>query len=179
MFTRFDRFLDWVRRGYQQTLHLLTRIKAILIAAFVASLFLTAWLYLRTPQAFLPDEDQGYFINLIQGLDGTSLNYTTQVIEQAETILLKNPEVAGTFALGGFSFTGNTANQGLILTPLKPWGDRQQPHQSAQAASAQVQKPLSAIQEATVVSVNPPAIQGLGSIGGFVFQLQDRSNKQV
>lgn len=176
IFTRLNRFLDWVRRGYQQTLHLLTRIKAILIAAFVGSLFLTAWLYLRTPQAFLPDEDQGYFINLIQGPDGTSLNYTSQVIEQAETILLKNPEVAGTFALGGFSFTGNTANQGLILTPLKPWGDRQQPHQSAQAAIAQVQKPLASILEATVLPVNPPAIQGLGSIGGFVFQLQDRSN---
>ncbi|URD53406.1 efflux RND transporter permease subunit (plasmid) [Chroococcidiopsis sp. CCNUC1] len=176
IFTRLNRFLEWVRRRYQQMLHFLIRIKIVLVAAFVASLFLTAWLYLRTPQAFLPDEDQGYFINLIQGPDGTSLNYTSQVIEQAETILLQNPEVAGTFALGGFGFTGNTANQGLILTPLKPWGDRQQSYQSAQAAIAQVQKPLASILEATVLPVNPPAIQGLGSIGGFVFQLQDRSN---
>lgn len=176
VFARFNQFLDWLRRGYQHTLRLLTHLKIVVMALFVASLFLTGWLYMRTPQAFLPDEDQGYFINIIQGPDGTSLNYTSQVIDQAETALLKNPEVAGTFALGGFSFTGNTANKGLILTPLKPWGERKQPSQSASAIINQVRQPLSSISEAMVLPVNPPAIQGLGSIGGFVFQLQDRSN---
>jgi len=176
VFSRFNQFLDWLRRGYKQILSLLTHLKVVVMALFIASLFLTGWLYTRTPQAFLPDEDQGYFINIIQGPDGTSLNYTRQAIEQAETVLLKNPEVAGTFALGGFSFSGNTANKGLILTPLKPWGERQQPSQSAQAIINRVREPLSSISEAMVLPVNPPAIQGLGSIGGFVFQLQDRSN---
>jgi hydrophobic/amphiphilic exporter-1 (mainly G- bacteria), HAE1 family len=78
-FNRINGFLHWLRRAYDRALRLIIRFKGVVIILFVASLGLTSWLYLRVPQAFLPDEDQGYFINLIQGPDGTSLNYTKQI----------------------------------------------------------------------------------------------------
>jgi HAE1 family hydrophobic/amphiphilic exporter-1 len=174
VFDQFNRFFDWTRRGYQRSLNRLTRLKSIVVGLFIVSLGLTGWLYLSVPTAFLPDEDQGYFITIIQGPEGVSLNYTSEVISQVEKEILKLPEVTGTFALGGFSFSGSSANSGVIFTTLKPWDERHEPDQSAAGLIGKLGGLLSAIPEARIFPVNPPAIQGLSSFGGFEFQLQDR-----
>lgn len=174
-FSRVNWFLDTMQRQYERSLHFLHRVRAIVIGLFIASLALTGWLYITVPTAFIPDEDQGYFITIIQGPEGVSLNYTSKVMTQVETEILKLPEVTGTFAIGGFSFSGNTANSGVIFTTLKPWHERQQPGQSASAIINQLQGVLSNIPEARIFPVNPPSIDGLGNFGGFQFQLQDRS----
>jgi len=174
VFDQINGFLDWVRRGYRRSLNLLTRFKSIVIGLFIVSLGMTAWLYTTVPTAFLPEEDQGYFITIIQGPEGVSLNYTSDVMQQIEKEILPIPEVVGTFAVGGFSFSGNTSNTGVIFTTLKPWKERTGKEQSVQAIIGKLQGTLSKIPEARILPVNPPAIQGLGSFGGFVFQLQDR-----
>jgi HAE1 family hydrophobic/amphiphilic exporter-1 len=173
-FNRFNRFLDWVRRKYQRSLAFLTHLKAIVIGLFVVLLGATALMYLQVPTAFLPDEDQGYFITIIQGPQGVSLQYTSEVIEQVEKELLQLPEVRSTFAIGGFGFSGSSANNGLIFTTLKPWDERTGEGQTAQALIGKLQPKFAQIPEAQIVVTNPPAIQGLGSFGGFTFQLQDR-----
>ncbi|NJM98935.1 MAG: efflux RND transporter permease subunit [Phormidesmis sp. RL_2_1] len=170
LFTPFNRALDWLRDRYGSALRLLTSFKSFVLAAFVVSLVLTGWLYTSVPAAFLPDEDQGYFITIFQGPEGVSLNYTSEVMAGAEELLLAQPEVRATFAVGGFGFSGNTANSGIIFTTLKPWGDRV----SAETIINRVRGPLMGTTEARVLPVNPPAIQGLSSFGGFEFQLQDR-----
>ncbi|NDJ22373.1 efflux RND transporter permease subunit [Nostoc sp. B(2019)] len=174
IFERINRFIDWTRRKYERSLYRLNRVKAIVVLLFILSLGLTGWLYTRVPTAFIPDDDQGYFITIIQGPEGVSLNYTSKVMAQVEKEILKLPEVTGTFAIGGFGFSGNSANSGAIFTTLKPWGDRHEPGQSAQAIIGKLTGVLSAIPEARIFPVNPPSIQGLGSFGGFQFQLQDR-----
>ncbi|WP_193196791.1 efflux RND transporter permease subunit [Nostoc sp. MG11] len=174
IFERINRFIDWTRKGYERSLYRLNRVKAIIVLLFVLSLGFTGWLYTRVPTAFIPDDDQGYFITIIQGPEGVSLNYTSKVMAQVEKEILKLPEVTGTFAIGGFGFSGNSANSGAIFTTLKPWGDRHEPGQSAQAIIGKLTGVLSAIPEARIFPVNPPSIQGLGSFGGFQFQLQDR-----
>ncbi len=171
VFDPFNRGLDWTRDRYGHSLDVLTRFKPVVLAAFVASLVLTGWLYSTVPSAFLPDEDQGYFITLFQGPEGVSLSYTSDVMSQAEELLLEQPEVRATFAVGGFGFSGNTANSGVIFTTLEPWGDRDA---SAFDIIDRVRGPLMGTTEARVLPVNPPAIQGLSSFGGFEFQLQDR-----
>lgn len=171
---RINGFLNWLRRRYERSLQILTRFKQVVMVLFIASLVLTVGLYLRVPKAFLPQEDQGYFINLIQAADGASLNYTRQIVTQAEQILLQQPEIQGTFAMGGVGFSGNTPNRGLMFAPLKPWDERQQPEQSVSAILNRVQEPLMGISEAPVLAVNPPTIPSLGSTGGFVFQLQEQ-----
>lgn len=174
IFARINGVIDRTRMGYKRSLNFLTRFKAFVIGIFIVFLGLTGWLYLSVPQAFLPEEDQGYFITIVQGPEGVSLNYTSEVMNRVEQEILKNPEVLGTFVVGGFSFSGNTANSGLIFTTLKPWEDRQKAEQSATAIIGQLRGALSGITEARIIPINPPAIQGLGSFGGFQFQLQDR-----
>jgi HAE1 family hydrophobic/amphiphilic exporter-1 len=175
IFAQMNRFIDWVRRGYQRSLTYLTQFKTVVIGLFILSLGLTGWLYLTVPQAFLPEEDQGYFITIVQGPEGVSLNYTGDVMNKVEKEILKNPEVVGTFSVGGFSFSGNTANSGLIFTALKPWSERRQEGQSAKAIMNGLRGKLGGITEARILPISPPAIRGLGSFGGFQFELQDRS----
>ncbi|MBC1238566.1 efflux RND transporter permease subunit [Nostoc sp. 2RC] len=174
LFDLINRFLEWVRSGYERSLTYLTRIKSIVIGLFIVSLGMTAWLYTTVPTAFLPDEDEGYFITIIQGPQGVSLQYTSDVMAQVEKEILQIPEIVGTFAVGGFGFSGSTANSGIIFTTLKPWDERSRPDQSVQAIIGRLQGKLLSIPEARVFPVNPPPIQGLGNFGGFVFQLQDR-----
>lgn len=178
-FTWFNRGLDWTRRRYRQSLTFLNRVKYIVVAGFVASLGLTAWFYLRVPTGFLPEEDQGLLINIVQAPDGSSLNYTTEVIKKLEDVMLEFKDVAGTFTLGGLGTSGNTANSAFSYAPLLPWSERKGHEHSAQAILEAIAKPLSQISEANILSVNLPTIQGLGSIGGFTFELQDRGNNGI
>ncbi|MDB9328724.1 efflux RND transporter permease subunit, partial [Nodularia spumigena CS-590/02] len=174
VFERVNQVLDSVQRSYERSLNFLVRFKNIIIGLFIVSLGMTAWLYITVPTAFLPEEDEGFFITLLQGPQGVSLQYTSDVMAQVEKEILQIPEVVGTFAVGGFSFSGNTANTGIIFTTLKPWGDRSRPDQTVQAIIGNLRGKLFAIPEARIFPVNPPPIQGLGNFGGFNFQLQDR-----
>ena len=167
-------FLDSVRDGYEWLLQRITHFKFIVLVVFAALLVTTGWLYTIVPQAFLPEEDQGYFITIIQAPEGVSLNYTSQVMRQVEQEILELPEVVGTFAIGGFGFSGSTANSGAIFTTLKPWGERTGKGQSSLEIIDTLRKKFGNITDARILPLNPPAIQGLGSFSGFQFQLQDR-----
>ena len=172
IFGGFNRFQERLRHRYGQTIAYLVRVRAIVLGVFVVLLAFTGWLYLSVPSAFVPDEDQGYFITLIQAPEGVSLNYTSEVMEQVEAAILPMPEVRATFAVGGFSLGGGaTANSGAIFTTLKPWKERDR---SSVDMIGGLMPQLMSITEARVFPVNPPAIQGLGNFGGFQFQLQDR-----
>ena len=174
VFERVNRFLDWVQRQYRKSLIFLTGIKTIVTLVFIGSLGVTAWLYLSVPTAFIPEEDQGYFLTIIQGPQGVSLQYTQKVMDQVEAEILKLPEVVGTFSVGGFGFSGSTSNQGIIFTTLKAWEERHGKDQTVQAIIDKLRGKFFGIPEARIFPVNPPAIQGLGQFGGFQYQLQDR-----
>jgi HAE1 family hydrophobic/amphiphilic exporter-1 len=173
-FDGFNRFLDGTRQGYRRSLTTLARFKAAVIGVFILALGLTGLLYLRVPASFLPEEDQGYFITLIQGPEGVSLNYTDKVLAQVEQEILQVPDVLATFAIAGFSFTGSSANNGIIFATLKPFEERTRPDQAVQAIVGQLFGKFATITEARVFPLNPPPIQGLGTFGGFSFQLQDQ-----
>jgi hydrophobic/amphiphilic exporter-1 (mainly G- bacteria), HAE1 family len=182
---RFFRGINWaidnVREAYARTLGKVVRLKFIVLVGFTCALVLTYWVYTVIPKAFIPDEDQGYFITIVQGPEGVSLDYTEKVLAKTEAILKQQPEVQSIFSVGGFSFSGSTPNNGLIFCLLKPWGERTGPGQSvAGVVGGFFPQPtglfpkLLGIQEATVIPFAPPAIQGLGNFGGFEFHLQDR-----
>ncbi len=180
-FDRFNWGFDKVRQAYGRSLTFLVRIRVIVIAVFVALLVLTGWLYTVVPTGFLPNEDQGYFISIIQAPEGASLNYTNDIMRRVETELLKLPETRATFAIGGFDFNGGfIGNKGVIFTSLKPWGERHGEEHSAEALSTKMLGIYSSISEARVVATSPPAIQGLGSFSGFSFILEDqRGNNTI
>lgn len=178
MFRRFDNFLEEVRRQYRRSLLGLVQIKRLMVGIFIILLGVTAWLYLKVPTAFLPDEDQGYFLTIIKAPDGVSLQYTNDVMRKVETAILEEPEIDGTFAIAGFSVTGSSANDAVIFSPLKPFSERRSPQNSAQAVIGRLWGKFAQIPEAQIFPVNPPSIQGLGSFSGFNFQLQDRSGSE-
>lgn len=173
-FGGFNRFLDWLRNRYQQILGFLARLKPVVLGVFAFLMALTVWVYNSVPSAFLPQEDQGYFITIIQAPQGVSLEYTSDVMRQVEEIIQPLPAVRATFAVGGFSLGGgNTANSGAVFTTFTPWSERS-PSQSAQAIIGKLRGRLSQITGARILPVNPPPIQGLGNFSGFQFYLQDR-----
>lgn len=182
---RFFNGINWMieqtRATYARALGRVVRLKFIVLVLFALALVLTYWVYTVIPRAFIPDEDQGYFITIVQGPEGVSLDYTEKVLAQAEAVLKQQPEIQSIFSVGGFSFSGATPNNGLIFSLLKPWSERTQPNQSvAGVVGGFFPQPsglfpkLLGIQEATVIPFTPPAIQGLGNFGGFEFHLQDR-----
>jgi hydrophobic/amphiphilic exporter-1 (mainly G- bacteria), HAE1 family len=179
MFQRINRCLNWMQRGYGRSLHWLTRYKMIVVGLFIALLGLTGWLYQSIPTAFIPDEDQGYIISIIQAPEGQSQDVMEGIIDQIDQEVLKIPEVTLAYSLGGAGFSGNIANSGISYIVFKPWGDRTKPEQAAQTLLARIQESLSKITDVSVFSLNPPAIPGLGTVGGFVFQLQDRGNNDL
>ena len=190
---RFFNAVNWVIDGakdrYQWTLTKLVNFKGIVMILFAISLFMTYWVYATVPKGFLPQEDQGYFITIVQAPEGVSLNYTEKVLENIEGVMRRKdeqgnpvyPEISNIFAIAGFSFSGNTPNNGIIFTTLKPWKERSR---SADAiiggfspAPFGLLPELISIKEAFVVPFPPPAIQGLSNYGGFEFQLQDKANQ--
>ena len=188
-FDRVNWVIDGTRHNYQWLVTKSTKFKGIAMILFAVSLFLTYWIYTIVPKGFLPQEDQGYFITIVQAPEGVSLNYTEKVLEKVEGIMRSKddkgnpvyPEIANIFAIAGFSFSGNTPNNGIIFSTLKPWKERTRSADAIIGGFAP--KPfgllpsLIAIQDAFVVPFPPPAIQGLSNYGGFEYQLQDKANQ--
>jgi HAE1 family hydrophobic/amphiphilic exporter-1 len=174
LFAKFNQGLDWVRRRYRSALTFLVRLKYIVLALFVGLLVMTTWLYRTVPSSFLPEEDQGYFITLVQAPEGVSLNYTQRILEQADAIVRQQPEVASNFSVAGFSFAGNAPNQGIMFTLLKPWEERRGAESSVQGIIGKVQPQYFGIPQGRIFALVPPSIDGLGNYGGFQMELQDR-----
>ena len=173
-FDSFNRLQDRGRRRYRRSLGFLNRFRGLIIGLFLGSLVLTAWVYRIVPSAFLPDEDQGYFITLLQAPEGVSLNYTKKILDRASAQVMQMPDVQSNFAVTGFSFAGVAPNQGIMFTLLKPWEERQRADQKVEPLIAAAQQNYFGIPEANIFALNPPAIQGLGNFGGFQLELQDR-----
>jgi HAE1 family hydrophobic/amphiphilic exporter-1 len=178
-FEWFNRVLDWFTGHYTRFVQFLIRIRMIVLGLFLLGIAATFWIYQLVPSSFVPDEDQGIFLGIIQAPDGVSINYTDRVIAEVEEILQSQPEVQSTFMISGFSFDGGGTNKGLFFTDLKPWSERSGADQSVNAVLQRLNGQFQGIQEAIVVAFNLPAIPGLANFGGFEFQVQDQSGGQL
>lgn len=174
---RFFKFVNGIINGAralcERIVQLVLNHKLITTVVFVASLALTAFLYQKLPTGFLPDEDVGYFMIIVQGPEGVSLDYTNKVVSKVEKTVSKIEEIQGVFAVGGFSFSGNNSSNAIVFCTLKPWHERAGEGQSASAIINKLRGPLFAIDEAFCIPFNPPPIQGLGNFGGFAFELEN------
>jgi HAE1 family hydrophobic/amphiphilic exporter-1 len=172
IFRAINTGITQMTRGYRALLNKLEHQKVLVMIVFIVGLVLTYLIYTRVPTSFVPEEDQGYFITLVQAPPGASLEFTTQVCQRASAIIGKNSDTAGVFSVPGFSFGGAAPNRGLIFTNLKPMAERKGAQHSATAIINSLRGPLFAAGDAIVVPFLPPAIQGLGQFGGFTFELQ-------
>jgi HAE1 family hydrophobic/amphiphilic exporter-1 len=147
------------------------RLASLLV--FFALLGCTYWIYQRVPRAFIPEDDQGYLMFIVQAPQGASLNYTRDVCGQAEEVISRDPEVDGVFTIVGFGAAGSASNQAMLYANLRPFENRKGTVHTAAAAIERLRGSLSAVSGAIVVPFNPPAVFGLGQFGGFQFELED------
>jgi len=170
----------WFNRGFASTAShyqgwvakILTRTGRFLLI-FAVLLGIVAWLYVRLPSSFLPNEDQGYIIANVQLPPGASRNRAEAVLAEVDSYFRAQPGVARTIAVAGFSFSGSGQNAGLVFVPLKDWKERG-PDQSAEAIAMRSFGGLAHIQDAQVFALSPPPIRELGNATGITARLQDR-----
>jgi HAE1 family hydrophobic/amphiphilic exporter-1 len=173
-FTVVDRSITRVTEGYRKSLQRTLGHRWLAVALFLVGLGLSYFVYRTVPRSFVPDEDQGWGMILVQAPQGASLEYTKKVGEQAQAVLQGQPELDTVFAITGFSFAGTAPNRGLMFFGLKPYSERRGADHSAQALIARLRGALGGITEAMVLPFLPPAIEGLGTFGGFQYVVQDQ-----
>jgi HAE1 family hydrophobic/amphiphilic exporter-1 len=156
----------------------LIRARAVVALVFVVLLGATYWVYQRVPTGFVPDEDQGYIFILIQAPQGASLEYTMNIERQVEQVLAKMPDIEHVFGVGGFSFAGAGANQGILFCMLKDFEERPGEQQSAGAIVGQLFGMFSEITGAVVIPFLPPSV-AIGNFGGFQYELLDQTGGPI
>ncbi|HET6632832.1 MAG TPA: multidrug efflux RND transporter permease subunit [Rhodanobacteraceae bacterium] len=173
-----NRFLRWFNRNFDRvTRHYLHRVGQAVhhtprwMAGFVLVVLLVALLFWRLPSSFLPSEDQGYMLAVVQLPPGATIDRTSQVMASMTDILDSNPDIADVVEVGGFSFLGSGENVGMAFIQLTPWDERDK---TAEQLIGWANGAVQGIKDAQIFVVNLPVIQGLGQFGGFDFRLEDR-----
>ena len=178
-----DATVSWVGRTYGKAVHVALQLRYLLLLVFFAGLWATVWIYQRVPTAFIPQEDQGYLFVIVQAPPGSSLTYTTALADRAEAILATNPDIAGSFSVMGFGFSGGSSNAGLMFVSTKPADQRRGKGHSAADIVADLSPKLQSLlftpNGGLVAMFQPPAVQGVGSFGGFQFMLQDQGGNTL
>ena len=175
LFREVDKVVAATTNGYRRSLRFILNYKLPAVVLFFVGLGLTYFVFTRVPTGFVPDEDQGFLIIVIQAPSGASLEYTKAIGQQVTQILANQPEVENTFSVAGFSFAGAAANQGLMFVSLKPYSQRKGAQHTAPALLNRVRPQLFAVSGAIVFPTLPPAVQGTGAFGGFQFVVQDQA----
>jgi HAE1 family hydrophobic/amphiphilic exporter-1 len=176
----FNRAFDATSHGYSRVVHALVARKIPLFGMLLVYLGLgggTVWIAQRVPTGFIPAQDLGYLITVVQLPDGASLTRTDDVVRRATAILLDTPGVANVVAIGGVSgstFT-NATNAAVLFAPLKPFEERAKQGLVSGAIAGDIVRRMQVIQEAFIVAIPPPPVRGLGNAGGFRIQIEDRS----
>ena len=178
-FTMVNRVIDAGTSAYVAIVRQALAWKWAMLVVFAGGLWATWAISQAVPTAFVPEEDEGYFITVVQAPAGASLEYTDGIAKQVEKILYQDPDVASAFSVMGFSFSGAAPNNGLIFTSLKSYDERRRADQSLSAVLNRLRGPLFGISGAIVVPFAPPAIQGLSVFGGFQFEVLDQTGGDI
>ncbi|HBM71307.1 MAG TPA: hydrophobe/amphiphile efflux-1 family RND transporter, partial [Erythrobacter sp.] len=173
----FHRFNQWFARmteKYGRTNEAILARPIRGLAVFLLLAVITGLLFARLPGGFLPTEDQGYVITVVQSPAGSTRERLEEAIEPVEGFWQSREEVARTVVVRGFSFFGQGQNNAMMFTPLEDWSERSAPESSAGALVGQAMGTFMGLDNALAFAIQPPAIQSLGQASGFTMKLQDR-----
>jgi hydrophobic/amphiphilic exporter-1 (mainly G- bacteria), HAE1 family len=172
-FKAFNRVVEAGTNLYSKTVRQVIGWRFAAAVVFLALLGFTYWIYQIVPRGFIPEDDEGYIMMIVQSPQGASLEYTREICTQVEKVLAGVPEIDGNFSVIGFSFSGSAPNRAMIFSNLKPFEKRKDLSHSSAAVIERLRPKLFGISGALVFPFNPPAVQGLGQFGGFQFELED------
>jgi multidrug efflux pump len=176
LFRPFNRFFHRSADNYVGGVHRIVGKGPAMLVVY-AGLMVMAWLgFSHVPMGFVPQQDKQYLVSFAQLPDASSLDRTEDVIRRMSEIALKQPGVESAVAFPGLSINGftNSTNAGIVFETLKPFDERRDPSLSAAGITAALNQKFATIQDAYIATFPPPPVQGLGTIGGFRIQIEDR-----
>ncbi|VXC52669.1 efflux RND transporter permease subunit [Pseudomonas sp. 9Ag] len=178
LFAPFNRVFERASHGYVGAVKRILRGSGIALVVYLGLVGLGYMGFASTPTGFVPPQDKQYLVAFAQLPDAATLDRTEDVIKRMSQIAAEHPGVENTVAFPGLSINGftNSPNSGIVFTPLKPFDERSDPSLSANAIAADLNSQFAQIQDAFIAIFPPPPVQGLGTIGGFRVQVQDRGN---
>jgi len=172
---KFNQFFNRTTTRYVSRVSRILKKTSPYLVVYLLIIAVTLALFIRLPNSFLPEEDQGSFVTIVQLPPGATTNRTLQVLKEVEDYYMQQPEVAHVVGVLGFSFAGSGQNAGIAFITLKDWNLRTGKDSSAQALVRKANMAFFRIKQAMVFAINPPPIPELAAAGGFDFRLQDRS----
>lgn len=177
-FKGFNKLFAFGSSVYSGLVRRLLRLAVLVLLGYAGLVGLAMHLFKTVPTGFIPTQDMGYMLVVIQLPDGASFERTDAVVQKVDAIGRKLPGVAHTFAISGYSsvLQANQSNVGAAFLVLDPFDDRKDAQLRGDALLANIRKAFSGIQEARVLALPPPPIRGLGNAGGFKIQVQDLNN---
>jgi hydrophobe/amphiphile efflux-1 (HAE1) family protein len=175
-FALFNRLFGAATNRYEGGVSRTLKSPVRMLLVYAAMLGVMATLYTRLPASFLPDEDQGVLLNLVQLPAGATMERNAEVMKKVAAHFQNEPSVESVFTISGFSFAGQGQNQGMAFVKLKDWSERQDPSQSVGAIIGRAWGGLSQVKDAVIYPINLPPIIELGTATGFNAMLQDRGN---
>ena len=178
LFAPFNRLFERTSHGYVGTVKRVLRGSSVALLVYAGLMGLTYLGFATTPTGFVPGQDKQYLVAFAQLPDAATLDRTEAVMKEMSDIAGKHPGVENTIAFPGLSINGftNSPNSGIVFVALKDFDQRKDESMSAGAIAAELNGQFGSIQEAYLAIFPPPPVQGLGTIGGFRLQVQDRGN---
>ena len=176
-FDRFNRSFEWLSGAYGSLTRRLVRGVAVVLLVYVGLIGLAGVEFARTPTGFIPEQDQGYLITVVQLPPGASLARTEKVVKKAIEIILGTRGIEHVAPFAGLDATTFTvaSNSGTIFSGLPSLYNHSLPGVTANSVLSDLRKRLSVIRDAYVLTIPPPPVQGLGNAGGFKMMLEDRA----
>ena len=177
----FNKVFNKTTQGYLSGVGFFPAASVTIGLACLAGLWFGAGrLPMKLPKGFVPNEDQGYFFNVLTLPDGASMERTDELMRRAEADLKSIPGVSEVLTTGGLNLLTNayTSNNASVITMLKPWEERKSKEEQLGSILLAARRKFAAYPEAVSLVFPPPPINGLGNASGFVFELQDKVGRQ-
>jgi multidrug efflux pump len=177
-FRIFNKSFEWGSTAYARLVRRLARVSLLVLVIYAGLAAFGGWLFRKVPVGFIPPQDMGYMIAVIQLPDAAAFERTDAIVRRVDDIARNTPGIAHTFALSGYSsvLQASQSNLGAAFFILDDFANRRSPELQADQIMARLRREYAAIQEARIIVLPPPALRGLGNAGGFKIQIQDLNN---
>src|SRR5579859_5534824 len=177
-FAGFNKFFHKSSERYGSGVKSTLKRKSVAVGVYAALLGFAYFGFQHVPPGFVPVQDKQYLVSFAQLPDGATLDRTEAVIREMSDIALKEPGVEGAVAFPGLSINGfiNSSSAGIVFVKLKPFEERTSADLSGFAISQKLQMKYAGVKDAFIAIFPPPPVQGLGTIGGFKLQVEDRTD---